>query len=74
MLVTAIAATVTCAAAAPSRITEVVRDTDTVRLAGNTPGIVSPSADLGPVPENQKLGHMFILLQPGAGTGARRLQ
>jgi len=63
MLVAAIAATAICAAAAPSQVTQVVRDTDTVRLAGNTPGIVSPKADLGPVPENQKLGHMFVLLQ-----------
>jgi subtilase family serine protease len=63
MLVAAVASAALVEAAAPSRVTQIVRDTDTVRLVGNTLGIVDPKADLGPVPASQKLGHMYILLQ-----------
>jgi subtilase family serine protease len=63
MVVAAVTAATVVEAAVPSRVTQVVRDTETVLLVGNTLGIVDPKADLGPVSATQKLGHMFVLLR-----------
>ncbi len=50
----------------PSRIAGPIDLRDTVTLTGNTHPLATPAVDQGPVPGQQQLSHLFIVLQRSA--------